>query len=91
MCKFARFMGKNWPISWAARYGIATPKRPNLPRNERNSSHEASKFTLMNGCFSCALPDDAARKKPQRKPDMIQLPLPDLDAQPAKARFLYEW
>ena len=25
------------------------------------------------------LPDYAARKKPQRKPDMIQLPLPDLD------------
>jgi hypothetical protein len=25
------------------------------------------------------LPDDAARKKPQRKPDVIQLPLPDLD------------
>jgi hypothetical protein len=25
------------------------------------------------------LPDYAARKKPQRKPDVIQLPLPDLD------------
>jgi hypothetical protein len=32
-------------ISWAARHCIATPKRPNLPRNKRNSSHEASKFT----------------------------------------------
>ena len=45
MCKFARFMGRNLPISWAARHGVATPKRPNLPRNERNSSHKASKFT----------------------------------------------
>ena len=25
------------------------------------------------------LPDDAARKKPQRKLEVIQLPLPDLD------------
>jgi len=25
------------------------------------------------------LPDYAARKKPQRKPEIIQLPLPDLD------------
>src|SRR5947207_8859191 len=39
-------MGRNLPISWATRHGIATPKRPNLPRNERNSSHEASKFTI---------------------------------------------
>src|SRR2546421_5323785 len=28
-----------------ARHWIATSKRPNLPRNERNSSHEVSKFT----------------------------------------------
>src|SRR6266480_3239200 len=40
-------MGRNLPISWATRHGIATPKRPNLPRNERNSSHEASKFTAV--------------------------------------------
>src|SRR6266567_3857257 len=33
-----------------ARHGIATPKRLTLPRNERNSSHEASKFTLIIRC-----------------------------------------
>src|SRR6266516_5231616 len=33
------------------------------------------------------LPDDAARKKPQRKPDMIQLTLPDLDENQRKPGF----
>jgi len=44
----------------------------------RHNEH-CGRSDLMNGCFSCALPDYAAWKKPQRKPDMIQLPLPDLD------------
>jgi len=55
-CKFARFMGRNLPISWATRHGIATPKRPNLPRNERNSSHEASKFTIDHDYVSWSSP-----------------------------------
>jgi hypothetical protein len=33
----------------------------------------------MNGYSISKLPNDAARKKPQREPDGIRLPLPDLE------------
>src|SRR5215469_16672030 len=33
--KFARFLGRHVPLSWAARHGMAPPKRPNRPWKKR--------------------------------------------------------
>jgi hypothetical protein len=70
---------------------IVVVSGPGLPIGRRSgltsSNNVVDARTGVFGCFSCALPDDAARKKPQRKPDMIQLPLPDLDENQRKPGF----
>jgi hypothetical protein len=68
-------------MEWEDNKRIKEVKNPRLIETgtRRATILRCGRSDLMNGCFSCALPDYAARKKPQRKPDMIQLPLPDLD------------
>ena len=68
-------------MEWEDNKRIKEVKNPRLIETgyRRAAMNACGRSDLMNGCFSCALPDYAARKKPQRKPDVIQLPLPDLD------------
>ena len=76
-------------MEWEDNKRIKEVKNPRLIETgtRRATINVVDARTGVFGCFSCALPDYAARKKPQRKPDMIQLPLPDLDENQRKPGF----